>query len=253
MFKSARGKIILRQALIIIGVLAGVYILVLNPFLKEGSNILDEELERKTLEVNRYITRTGALPSKEGFEKLEKDMQISESKLQQLIDFVDPEKTRIPDTGTEAGLFFIERLHSSIKKISDQHDVAVLKLPENLGFGGGLPKEGMVDVLLRQLETVEAALGVLLKKGNVEFYAIKPLKSIEYRDSFTKEIFYSELPVQISIKTNTDTLINLLVELKNATPVVSVKELHIKSGQAGTKDIEASFVLSAFSVVRSLE
>ena len=216
------------------------------------------DLSLKSLEAVIYfasflVTEVDEQLRTKAFEKLEKERQISESKLQQLIDFVDPEKARIPDTGSEAGLFFIERLHSSIKKISDQHDVAALKLPENLGFGGGLPKEGMVDVLLRQLETVEVALGVLLKKGNVEFYAIKPLKSIEYRDPFTKEIFYSELPVQISVKTDTDTLINLLVELKNATPVVSVKELHIKSGQAGTKNIEASFVLSTFSIVRSLE
>lgn len=253
LLKSNREKTILKQGLIIIGILAGVYLLVLSPFLKEGSSIMDEELERKTAEINRYIARAGALPSKEGFEKLEREEKVSEAKLRQLVDFVDPEKIRIPDTGTEAGLFFIERLHSSIKRISDQHDAAKVKLPENLGFGGGLPKEDIVGVLLRQLETVELVLDILLKRGDVEFYAIKPLKSIEYRNSVTKDILYSELPVQISIKTSADTLINLLIGLKNATPVVSVKELHIKSGQADVRDIEASFVLSTFSIVRSLE
>ncbi len=249
--KSDKEKTILRNGLIAIGIITGVYFFVLDPFLKEGSSILDEELERKTGEIKRYIARTGSLPSKESFAKLEKEKETMEEKLQELVDFVDPEKTRISDANTEAGLYFIEKLHSSIKRFSEEASSGGTKLPENLGFGDGLPKENMVEILLRQLETVETTIDILLKSETIQFSAIKPLRSIDYIEPLSKEIFYTELPVQISIRTNTKALVKLLLELKNQSPVVSVKEVHIKSGQFDTADIEVSLVLSRFMISRT--
>ena len=253
MLKSPREKAILKQGLIIIGVMAGLYIFVLSPFLKEGSSILDEELERKTAEIKKYIARTGSLPSKESFDKLEEDKLALEEKLQRLVDFVDPEKVRISESTSEAGLYFIERLHSLMKKFSEEARSREIGLPENLGFGDGLPKESMVDILLRQLESVELVMGILLKSERIEFSAIKPLRFIDYIEPLSKEVFYTELPVQVSIRTSTKDFVNLLLELKNASPVVSVKEVHIKSGKFDSEDIEASLVLSTFKVARGTE
>ena len=175
MLKNAREKTILKQGLIVIGVLAGLYVFVLSPFLKEGSNILDEEIERKTSEIKRYITRTGAMPTKEGFSKLEKENIAMEEKLTGLMDFVDPYKARISEASSEAGLYFIEKLHSLMKGFSEEAVSKGAALPENLGFGDGLPKDNMVDTLLRQLETVEFTIKVLLKADLIEISAIKPL------------------------------------------------------------------------------
>lgn len=250
MLKLGKEKTILKQGLLIIGIMLGLYIFVVNPFLREGSSILDEELERKISEIKRYITRTGSLPSKESFDKLEKEKLVLEKRLRELIDFVDPEKMRFSKSNSEAGLYFIERLHSSIKGFSKQPGLKDVKLPENLGFGDGLPKEGMVELLLRQLETVELVVDILLKSEGIEFSTIKPLKSADYIESLSKDIFYTELPVQVSIKTDTKTLINLLVELKNKSPVVSVKEMHIKSSESDTSSIEINLVLSTFEVKR---
>ena len=251
MLKTGKEKIILKQGLIFIGVLAGLYFFVLSPFMREGGSILDEELERKTTEIKRYITRTGSLPSRESFGKLEKENEALEGKLQQLVDFVDPEKMRISESDTEAGLYFIERLHGSIKKFSEEAASKEASLPEDLGFGGGLPKESMVDVLLRQLETVELVIDILLESERIEFTAVKPLKSIDYIEPLSREVFYTELPVQISIKTDTLALVNLLLELKNKSPVVSVKEMHIRSGDFDVGDIEASLVLSTFKISKA--
>ncbi|MBU1062445.1 MAG: Amuc_1100 family pilus-like protein [Candidatus Omnitrophica bacterium] len=251
MLKSGREKTILKQSLVAVVILVGLYLFVLNPFLKEGSSILDEELERKTNEIERIISHTGALPSKESFTKFEGQKLEIESELQKLADFIDPLKVRISESSTEAGLYFIERLHGSTKKFSKEAQVKGIKLPENLGFGDGLPKESMVDLLLRQLEVVELVMDILLKSRNVEFSAIKPLKSIDYIESLSKEILYVEVPVQISIKADTDVLIDLLLELKNKSPMVSVKEVHIRSSEFDGDDyIEASLVLSAFKVIR---
>jgi len=41
-----------------------------------------------------------------------------------------------------------------------------------------------------------------------------------------------------------------LLALKNASPVISVKELHVKSIESGSGDAEISLVLSSFMVVR---
>jgi len=104
---------------------------------------------------------------------------------------------------------------------------------------------------LRQLETVEFAVGILLESENIEFSAIKPLKSIDYIEPLSKEVLYTELPVQFSVKTDTESLINLLLELKNRTSVISVKEVHLKSSDMIEGDIEVSLVLSTFMVARA--
>ncbi|MDP6685813.1 MAG: hypothetical protein QGI05_02550 [Candidatus Omnitrophota bacterium] len=251
MFKSIKEKLILKQALIVIGVMAVIYFIVLSPFLKEGSSILDEELDRKTIELKRYIARTGSMPSKTSFDKLEDNKDDLEKKLKGLVDFVDPLKVRIGEATTEAGLYFIEKLHSSTKTFQDRVASKDVTLPENLGFGDGLPKKSMVNALLRQLEVVEIVLEEALDKDNIEISAIKPLRSIEYIEPLSKELFYTELAVQISMKTDSDAFVELLMELKNAIPVVAVKELHIKSSSAENEEIEASLVLSSFRIERN--
>lgn len=251
MLKTQREKTILKQGLIVLAVLAGIYIFFLSPFLKEGRSIMDEELERKIQEMKRFITLTGTVPSKESFAKMEKEKDSLQEKFSSLVDFVDPKKARISEKNAEAGLYFIEKLHATMKKFEAGSEAKAVKLPENLGFGDGLPKDNMVPVLLRQLEIIEFAIGVLLKNGGSDVYALKPLKSIEYIEPVSKDLFYTELPVQISIKTDTKTLMNLLVELKNATPVISVKELHVKSIDASSGQVEISLVLSTFMIARA--
>ncbi len=253
MFKTAKEKTILKQASIVIGVLLVLYFFVLGPFMREGSSILDEELERKSREIKKYIVRTGSLPSKDSFEKIEKKKLELGEKFQELVDFVDPPKVRISDSSSEAGLYFIERLHASMKKFTEKASVKEVELPENLGFGDGLPKNSMVEMLLRQLETVEFTVGVLLESDNIEFSAIKPLKSIDYIEPLSKVVLYTELPVQLSVRTDTESLIELLLELKNRAPVISVKEVHLKSSEGIEGDIEVSLVLSTFMVARAEE
>lgn len=250
MLKTPREKAILKQGILAVGIIAGLYFFVLNPFLKEGSSILDDELERKTADIKKYISRTGSLPSKESFDKLKKEKLDMQDKLKQLMDFVDPQKTRVGESNSEAGLYFIERLHSSMKQFSEKASSKGIKIPENLGFGDGLPREDLVDPLLRQLETVELVMGILLKNDEVEFSAIKPLKAIDFIESLSKGVFYTELPVQISIKADTRDFVELLVELKNASPVVSVKEMHVRSSDSGSDKIEVSLVLSTFRIAR---
>ena len=250
MLKSGREKTILKQGLIVLGVLAGIYIFFLSPFLKEGRSIMDEELERKISDMKRFITLTGTVPSKESFAKMEKEKKSLEEKFSGLVDFVDPKKARLSEKNAEAGLYFIEKLHSTMKKFESEAATKNVKLPENLGFGDGLPKDNMVPVLLRQLETIEFTVEALLKNEGSNVYALKPLKPIEYIDPVSKKLFYTELPVQISIKTNTKTFMNLLLEFKNARPVISVKELHVKSIEPDSGDLEISLVLSSFMVAR---
>ena len=120
MFKTAKEKAILKQGSIVIGILLALYLFVLGPLMNEGSSILDDELERKTVEIKKYIARTGSLPSKDSFEKIEEKKLELDNKFQELVDFVDPAKVRISDSSSEAGLYFIERLHASMKKFSEK-------------------------------------------------------------------------------------------------------------------------------------
>ena len=251
MLKSGREKIILKQGLIVLAVMAGAYIFFISPFLKEGGSIMDEELDRKISEMKRFITLTGAAPSKEVFSRMEKEKGSLEDKFSSLADFVDPKKTRVSGKDREAGLYFIEKLHSTMKKFELETGAKAAKLPENLGFGDGLPKDNMVPALLRQLETIEFAVEKLLKSGNSDIYSLKPLKSIEYIEPVSKALFYTELPVQVSVKTDTKALMGLLLELKNARPVISVKELHVKSIEPDSGDVEISLVLSTFMIART--
>lgn len=250
MLKTPREKTILKQGLIVLAVIAGVYIFFISPFLREGGSVMDEELDRKISEMKRFITLTGTVPSKESFARMEKEKKSLEDKFSSLTDFVDPKKTRVSGKDTEAGLYFIEKLHSTMKKFEIDTGAKGAKFPENLGFGDGLPKDNMVPVLLRQLEIIEFAVERLLKSERSNIYALKPLKSIEYIEPVSKALFYTELPVQISVKTDTNTLINLLLEFKNASPVISVKELHIKSIEPDSGDVEISLVVSTFMIAR---
>jgi len=251
MLKSGKEKIFLKQGLIALAVVAGIYIFFLSPFLKEGGSIIDEELDRKISEMKRFITLTGTVPSKESFARMQKERSGMEEKFSSLADLIDPEKPRLSGKNTEAGLYFIERLHSTMKRFETEAGAKGIKLPENLGFGDGMPKDSMVPVLMRQLETIEFTIAALLKGDYSDIYGLKILKPIEYIEPVSKELFYTELPVQVSVKTDTDTLIKVLLELKNASPVISVKEMHVKSIEPVSGDVEISLVLSTFMISKA--
>ncbi len=102
-----------------------------------------------------------------------------------------------------------------------------------------------MPLLLRQLDIIELACDTLLSEGISQISSLKPLKPIERTDEKTDKLFLKEVPVQITLKSDTAVFIKLLLKLKENSPVVAVTEMHIKSDEE-LGLIEASLVLSSF-------
>lgn len=243
--KAQKQNIFLKQATVLFLILLGLYLFLINPFLKEGKNILDEELEKKIKEVKRFIRESGAMPSKEYYLKLESENKELKESFVKFKDFIDPKKEELPSDSSEAGLYFTERLHSLVKKIEGLSSQKGIKVPENLGFSETFPKQEQVPVLLRQLDIIELACDALLSEGISQLSSLKPLKPIERMDEKTDKLFLKEVPVQITLKCETAVFVKLLLKLKESSPVVAVTEMHIKSDEESGL-IEASLVLSSF-------
>ncbi len=102
--KPPKQNIFLKQATVLFLILLGLYFFLINPFLKEGKNILDEELEKKIKEVKRFIRESGAMPSKDYFLKLETENKELEETFVKFKDFIDSKKEKLPSDSSEATL-----------------------------------------------------------------------------------------------------------------------------------------------------
>ncbi len=245
MAKVQTKNVFLKQGIFILLILGALYFLVINPFLKEGRSLLDEELEKRLKDVKRFIRESGTIPSKEYFFKLDTENKKLEEEFLKFKNFIYAEVSNMPEDSAEAGLYFTERLHELSKRIGGLSSEKGIKVPENLGFSESLPKEALVPILLRQLEMVELACDTLLTEGTDAVSSLKPLKPIDHIDPKTGKLFLKEVPVQIGLRCNTSVFIKFLIKLRESSPVIAVTEMHVKSDEeAGL--IETNLILSSF-------
>lgn len=244
--KTQRQSVYLKQGIFILLILGALYLLIINPFLKEGRSLLDEELEKRLKDVKRFIRESGTMPSKEYFLKLESENKELEESFLRFKNFIDAKVSNVSlEDSAEVGLYFTERLHELAKRIGGLSNEKGIKVPENLGFSESLPKETLVPILLRQLEMVELACDTLLKEGTDEISSLKPLKPIDHIDPKTGKLFLKEVPVQIGLRCNTPAFVKFLIKLRESSPVIAVTEMHVKSDEeAGV--IEANLIFSSF-------
>jgi hypothetical protein len=221
MDEMSKRKILIRRIAIGILLFLCLYLAFLKPLFKfERSRLLDEEIENRASRLESFSIEVGELPSEELFERLRKEVGQLDSEYKELISFIDPSKARLPEGASEAGLYFIERLHTLGKELERKAQVLGVSLPKTMGFSEDLPPSDMVGLLLRELEMVEESVQALIEKEVNSISLIKPLSPMDKN-------FYTELPLQLSFICDTDCLVKFLQDLKNKSPMYVVKDLHI--------------------------
>ena len=85
-----------------------------------------------------------------------------------------------------------------------------------------------------------AAISYFGKSSNLKpykhFYEVFDV--VEKGDEENVELFYRELPIQLSMKCGTSTLVKFLYEMRKTSPVLIVKELKIKSAEDETLKVD---------------
>lgn len=245
MAHSSDYKGLIRQSSIIIFVILALYLALVRPLAKQGVNLLQGQIEEAVIQLERYISEkdAGILPTEENLKALQTHLAQDEQNYQALKRFIDPEQTYLPEQTQEAGLYFIEQLHITTKRLKRQANTLKIKVPGTFGFGEEMPEGSEnVEFLLKELDIVDRVTSLLMEQGVEEISLVKPLTSIEQRDQNTQKLFYRELLFQLSFSCNSASLVKLLYQIKNFSPALVVKEMIIK--KAGGLSLQVEMLLS---------
>jgi hypothetical protein len=239
--RSADYKGFIRQASIIVFIILALYLALVRPLAKQSVNMLQSQIDETIDELEHFIPAEGKglLPTKESVAFLDNRIAQNMRNYQDLKNFIDPVKEYLPSEAEEGGLYFIEQLHITRKRLRRQANTLKIEIPETFGLSEEMPENAEnVELLLRELDLVATVTTLLLEEGVHEISLIKPLPSVQHRDMETQRVFYSRLPLQLSFLCDSATLIKLLYQMKNVSPVLVVKDIVIKKTEGPSLRVE---------------
>lgn len=238
---GADYKGLIRQFSLVLLVISVLYLVLVRPIATQGVNILQGQIDEVIIQLQQYIPKTdeGTLPTEELVKALKTHLAQDEQNYQALKKFIDPEKELLPQGTQEAGLYFIEQLHIATKRLKRQATGLKIKIPETFGFSEEMPKDKeSVELLLKELDIVDRLANLLMEERVEEISLVKPLSPLEQRDTQTQQLFYRELPIQLSFVCNSSTLVKFLYQMKNFSPVLIVKDVIIKRNEGMSLQVE---------------
>ena len=231
----------IRQISIILFIILAFYLALVRPLVKQGLHILQSQIDEAVLRLERYMPEKKAalLPTKGNIQALKASQAQSEQNYQELKNFIDPDKSYLPEGTQEVGLYFIEQLHITTKRLKRQASSLKIKIPSNFGFSEKMPQDThSVELLLKELDAVDRVASLLMKQGVEEISLIKSLGSLEQRDQKTQKLFYQELPMQLSFLCHSSTLLKFLYQIKDFSPALIVKDIIVKRAEGMSLQVE---------------
>ncbi len=238
---SADYKTLIKQFSIVVSVFLVLYVILVRPLAQQGMRVLDEQINEAVIQLEKYIPESekGVLPKEEFVQTLEASLLRYKRNYGQLKEFIDPAREYLPEGTQEAGLYFIEQLHITTKRLNRQGNTLKIKIPDSFGFSEEMPEDAAdVALLLKELDIVDRITTLLMEEGVKEISLVKPLSVLEQRDEVTQELFYRELPLHLSFLCNSSTLVNLLYQMKNFSPVLFIKDIIIKRQEGLSLQVE---------------
>lgn len=241
MAHSTDYKGLIRQSSLILFVILALYLALVRPLARQGVNILQGQIDETVIQLGKYLPKKSGivLPTEENVRVLQKNLAQEEQNYQELKGFLDPAGAYLPEGTQEAGLYFIEQLHITNKQLSRQANTLKIRVPSNFGFSEQMPEDTEnVELLLKELDIVNRLTTLLMEEGVEEISLVKPLSPLEQRNKKTEKLFYRELPIQLSFLCNSATLVKLLYQLKNFSPVLIIKDIIIRKAQGLSLQVE---------------
>ncbi|MBN2097433.1 MAG: hypothetical protein JW714_03015 [Candidatus Omnitrophica bacterium] len=231
MIHSADDKSLIRQFSIILLIVLALYLALVRPLAKQGVNILQGEINETVTQLEKFIPQEqdAFLPKREFVQILKNNLLKEQENYQALKKFIDPEKTYLPPETQEPGLYLIEQLHTTTKRLKRQASSLKINIPDNFGFSKEMSEDtANVELHLKELEMVDRIATLLMEEGVGEISLVKPLSPIEQRDQLTQELLFQELPIQLSFLCNSSVLVKLLYQFKNFSPALVVRDIVIR-------------------------
>jgi len=201
---------------------------------------LQGDIDETISDLEKYIPKEdGYLPKKVFVQDLETYLSQNKSNYQMLQKFIDPPKEYLPEDTQEAGLYFIEQLYITKKRLRRQANTLKIEIPESFGFSEDMPQDSEdVEALLKVLFTVEQLTTLLMEEKIAKISLIKPLRPVDNRDQETEKLFYREVPIQLSFLCDSPALIKFLYGIKNISPILIVKDIIIKREEESFLQVE---------------
>lgn len=203
--------------------------------------MLQSQIEEAVIQLEEYIPEkdAGLLPTEENVLALKTHLAQDKQNYQALKKLIDPDKTYLPENTQEAGLYFIEQLHITTKRLRRQANTLKIKIPDTFGFSEEMPEDPeSVELLLKELDIADRITGLLMEQGVEEISLVKPLTVLEQREQETQKLFYRELPVQLSFLCDSASLLKILYQIKNFSPVLIMKEVIIRRAEGLSLQVE---------------
>jgi hypothetical protein len=151
-----------------------------------------------------------------------------------------------PDDVIEQGVYFKKQLFLTQKGLTELANKKEIEIPNTLGFGEALPSDNEVSLLLRKLETVGAAMRLLLDNNVKSVTVVKLLDDLTHKGESESKVLAREIAVRIDVNCTQASLMQVLNQAVNVKPFLVVRDISIKNFKE--EILETSFIFARLVV-----
>jgi len=175
--------------------------------------------------------------------KLEREYQTIRS-------FAGSRELELSEDIVDPGLYFRSTLYKAQKEIGEIALERKINLPPNLGFSEReVPSAESARLLLKQLAITQFLLEAFFnsagEESKVSVSSVTPLDFVEVTSREREELFYVELPVMVSLRTDMETFVKLLYEVKSTEEYFLVlADLEMKPAREEAEVFEITFLVN---------
>lgn len=233
-----------KNILIILIILLAVAVL-LYGYGKRSLAVLSEDLNKQEEAIKKYKQEAEISPDADAISKLEKDSAQSEKELKKAKSIFDSKGTELPADVSDKGIYFFESLYATNKLLERKATTKRMVAPP-VNFSVDIPKETDIPYLLKQIEMIEQAMGIIIDGGNCEIESIAPIPL----DMENKVLDFNKISMQATMYIDANSFVRALSEVNSHIPLYIVEELSVKS--LDTNKLKVNFILSRILTDASL-
>lgn len=212
---------------------------------KKNFVVLTSDLNKQKEFVRKYQDQIKVPPDNFAITQLEKENLSKEQQLRKSTAVFDSKENELPEDISDKGIYFFESLQAVMKLLERKAASKKIIIPQ-VDFAIDIPKEEDLPYLLKQVEIIRDAAGIIIDNGKCDIELIRPFPLEN-----TKLFNFDKLSIQFLLNIDSEYFLKVLFQLNSHIPAYLIEDISIIS--IDQKRLKINFIISRVITNTSLE
>lgn len=187
----------------------------------------EQGIARDVQKIKKFYQDGFSVPSREKIETQNGIVKMAQEKVSSIVSYSCVSPVEIPETVTEKGVYFKERLYLVQKQLLAFAKTNNAVIPETVGFDDRLPTDEEVALMFTRLALVDETVRAMIDSGVKDVSVVKFIEAKRVRDAQEDEMPCVAVSAQVELTCSAAVLKRVLYEIGNLNPFVIIDTIRV--------------------------